>query len=83
MPEAVNKAQFFEAVLRCVADGVFTVDCNWRISSFNRAAEGITGVPAEGAIGRRCSEVGQLVSGTELPGSTGPRFPGTNQIREQ
>jgi len=57
MPEEVDEAQFFEAVLRCVADGVFTVDCNWHISSFNRAAERITGVPAERAIGRRCSEV--------------------------
>ena len=57
MPETVDEAQFFEAVLRCVADGVFTVDCNWRISSFNRAAERITGVPIERAIGRHCSEV--------------------------
>ena len=57
MPEAAEKAQFFEAVLRCVADGVFTVDTDWRISSFNRAAERITGVTAERAIGRRCSEV--------------------------
>ncbi|HKJ92944.1 MAG TPA: sigma 54-interacting transcriptional regulator [Longimicrobiales bacterium] len=56
-PGGVDEAQFFEAVLRCVADGVFTVDCNWRISSFNRAAERITGVKADRAIGRRCSEV--------------------------
>ena len=57
MSEAVDEAQFFEAVLRCVADGVFTVDCNWRITSFNRAAERVTGVPVERAIGKRCSEV--------------------------
>ncbi|MEJ2677692.1 MAG: sigma 54-interacting transcriptional regulator [Gemmatimonadota bacterium] len=56
-PYGVDEGQFFEAVLRCVADGVFTVDCNWRITSFNRAAERITGVPAQRAIGRRCSEV--------------------------
>ena len=55
--EPLNEAQFFQTVLRCVADGVFTVDCNWRITSFNKAAERITGVPAEQAIGRRCSEV--------------------------
>jgi len=52
-----DKDQFFETVLRCVADGVFTVDNNWRITSFNSAAERITGVPAERAIGKRCSEV--------------------------
>jgi len=49
--------RFFQTVLRCVADGVFTVDRDWHITSFNRAAERITGVPAERAIGRRCSEV--------------------------
>ncbi len=56
-PDGVDEGQFFETVLRCVADGVFTVDSNWRITSFNRAAERITGVSAERAIGRRCSEV--------------------------
>jgi len=52
-----GEAQFFETVLRCVADGVFTVDNNWRITSFNRAAERITGVSVDRAIGKRCSEV--------------------------
>jgi PAS domain S-box-containing protein len=55
--ERSDEGQFFETVLRCVAEGVFTVDCDWRITSFNKAAERITGVPAERAIGRRCSEV--------------------------
>ena len=52
-----NDSAFFETVLHCVADGVFTVDREWRITSFNNAAERITGVPAEQARGRRCSEV--------------------------
>ena len=38
----MDETRFFETVLRCVADGVFTVDRDWRISSFNRAAERIT-----------------------------------------
>ncbi|MCB2153516.1 sigma 54-interacting transcriptional regulator [bacterium] len=46
-----------EAILESISDGVFTVDENWRITSFNRAAETITGVPREEAIGRFCSEV--------------------------
>ena len=33
--EEHKEARFFQTVLRCVADGVFTVDCNWRITSFN------------------------------------------------
>lgn len=55
--EPGESSQFFQTVLRCVADGVFTVDRDWHITSFNRAAERITGVPAERAIGKRCSEV--------------------------
>ncbi len=46
-----------EAILESISDGVFTVDLNWRITSFNRAAETITGIPREEAIGRHCSEV--------------------------
>lgn len=46
-----------EAILESISDGVFTVDLEWRITSFNRAAEEITGTPREEAIGRRCSEV--------------------------
>jgi PAS domain S-box-containing protein len=46
-----------EAILKSISDGVFTVDLEWRISSFNRAAEAITGVPRAEAIGRRCSEM--------------------------
>ena len=46
-----------EAILESISDGVFTVDENWRITSFNRAAEEITGVPRKEAIGRRCSDV--------------------------
>lgn len=46
-----------DAILESISDGVFTVDLDWRISSFNRAAETITGVSRSDAIGRRCSEV--------------------------
>ncbi len=46
-----------ESILESISDGVFTVDDKRRITSFNRAAEQITGIPREEAIGRRCSEV--------------------------
>ncbi len=46
-----------EAILDGISDGVFTVDADWRIASFNRAAEEITGVPREEAIGRLCCDV--------------------------
>jgi len=46
-----------QTVLDSVADGVFTVDREWRITSFNRAAERITGVHRDEAIGARCCDV--------------------------
>ncbi|MFH1746563.1 MAG: sigma 54-interacting transcriptional regulator [Planctomycetota bacterium] len=44
-------------ILDSIADGVFTVDQDWRITSFNRAAERITGVPRAEAIGQHCCDV--------------------------
>ncbi len=44
-------------ILESISDGVFTVDHTWKITSFNRAAEDITGIPREEAIGRHCWEV--------------------------
>lgn len=46
-----------EIILDSISDGVFTVDLDWNIMSFNRGAEIITGVPRKDAIGRRCFEV--------------------------
>lgn len=46
-----------EAILESISDGVFTVDLEWRVTSFNRAAEQITGVPRREALGRRCCDV--------------------------
>ncbi len=46
-----------EAILESISDGVFTVDGQWRVTSFNRAAEEITGVSRREAVGRRCSDV--------------------------
>jgi len=46
-----------DSILESISDGVFTVDHDWRVTSFNRAAESITGIPRAEAIGRLCSEV--------------------------
>jgi len=46
-----------EIILESISDGVFTVDLNWKIMSFNRAAEEITGISRDEAIGRHCWEV--------------------------
>ena len=52
VPDHVTKI-----ILESVSDGVFTVDHEWRITSFNRAAEKITGIPRDEAIGKNCREV--------------------------
>ena len=46
-----------ETILESISDGVFTVGQDWRITSFNRAAEEITGVPKKEAISSLCSDV--------------------------
>jgi PAS domain S-box-containing protein len=52
----VEEAQL-STILESIADGVFTVDRDWRIRSFNRAAERITGVPRGRAFGQKCFDV--------------------------
>lgn len=46
-----------QAILESISDGVFTVDRSWKITSFNRAAEEITGILRKEALGRQCCEV--------------------------
>jgi PAS domain S-box-containing protein len=46
-----------QIILDSIADGVFTVDQDWKITSFNRAAEKITRIRKDLAIGRHCWEV--------------------------
>lgn len=52
-------SDFFHIILDSIADGVFTTDTDRRITSFNRAAERITGFSSAEAIGRPCYEVFQ------------------------
>ncbi len=46
-----------DVILDSINEGVFTVDLDWRITSFNRAAERITGVSRREAIGKACCDV--------------------------
>jgi PAS domain S-box-containing protein len=54
---AIEVSRFRDPILDSINEGVFTVDRDWRITSFNRAAENITGIRREQAMGQRCSEV--------------------------
>ncbi len=44
-------------ILDSINEGVFTVDPDWRITAFNSAAERITGVTRDQAIGSPCCDV--------------------------
>jgi PAS domain S-box-containing protein len=46
-----------DVILDSIVEGVFTVDGQWKITSFNRAAEEITGVSSDRAIGQSCCDV--------------------------
>jgi PAS domain S-box-containing protein len=48
---------YIQIILDSIADGLFTVDKDFNIKSFNRAAEKITGVPVKEAIGSPCRNV--------------------------
>lgn len=49
--------EHLSAMLNRIAEGVFTVDVDKRITFFNRAAERITGFSATEAMGRPCRDV--------------------------
>lgn len=48
---------FTQIILDNITDGVFTTNNEMRVTSFNRAAEKITGVPGRKAIGEYCYNV--------------------------
>lgn len=49
--------RFHDTILDCINEGVFTVNKEKRILSFNAAAEKITKVPKSKAVGRKCCRV--------------------------
>lgn len=57
MKDASENFNFFKIILSSIADGVFTVDKDRIITSFNRAAEKITGIPSSQAVGKYCQDV--------------------------
>ncbi len=49
---------FLNQILDSMAEGVFTLDTQGRITSWNRAMEGISGYTASEALGRTCALLG-------------------------
>jgi PAS domain S-box-containing protein len=55
--DIAEKSHLVANVLECIADGVYTLDADCRITSWNHGAETITGWTAEQAVGQLCSDV--------------------------
>jgi len=55
--EILDERAKLNAILESIAEGVFTVDLDYRITTFNRAAERITGYSAAEVIGKPCRTV--------------------------
>jgi len=49
--------RLYPLIFDSVAEGVFTVDPEFRVTSWNREAERITGIPRAQAVGHKCHEV--------------------------
>ena len=56
-PDTKSISDFTHIILDSITDGVFTVDKDWHITSFNKAAENITGIDRDEAFGQRCCNV--------------------------
>jgi len=57
MDSSQTEGYRIDLILESIADGVFAVDKDFKITVFNKAAEIISGWKAQDAIGRQCKEV--------------------------
>lgn len=57
MKKKTENDQHMETILSSIADGVFTIDHEKNITSFNKSAENITGIKRNHAIGKKCFDV--------------------------
>jgi PAS domain S-box-containing protein len=55
--ETIEEKNRCENIFHGVSEGIFTIDNNWDIQSFNRSAENITGYSREEAKGKKCWEI--------------------------
>lgn len=53
----IREKQHLATIVEQSIDGVMMLDARWRITTFNRAMEQLTGWPREEAAGRPCAEV--------------------------
>ncbi|MBN1336695.1 MAG: sigma 54-interacting transcriptional regulator [Deltaproteobacteria bacterium] len=54
---ATSECRLYGQILESIGEAVFTVDLEWRVTSFNAAAERLVGLDRSEAIGMRCRDV--------------------------
>ncbi len=54
---AMENPKLVQAILNSISEGVMTLDKDWKIASWNRAAEKITGFHKEEVLGKECLKV--------------------------
>jgi len=55
--DLATDSEVLKTLFDSIADGIFTIDRNFHITSFNRGAEKATGYSASKVLGKRCSEI--------------------------
>lgn len=65
--EIIEEKNKFETIFHSLLEGTFTINLNWEITSFNQAAENITGYKIQEAIGKKYWQVFPSEDGTEDP----------------
>ncbi|MCA1961216.1 MAG: sigma 54-interacting transcriptional regulator [Desulfomonile sp.] len=53
----MDEINLLQAILNSISEGVMTLDKDWKIASWNRAAEQITGFHREEVLGKECTKV--------------------------
>ena len=67
MTERATMKNYMDNIFASIASGVITTDIEGRITTFNRAAETILGIPSDQAVGRLYHDVLDFFKGTPFP----------------
>jgi len=65
--EIIEEKNKFETIFHSLLEGTFTINLHWEITSFNQAAENITGYKIQEAIGKKYWQVFPSEDGKEDP----------------
>ena len=67
MTEIATMKNYMDNIFASIASGVITIDIGGRITTFNRVAEAILGIPSDRAVGRPYHDVLDFFKGTPFP----------------